>query len=225
MLRAVMRQVLAVIPRGFVVPVLRGPLRGLRWIHGAHNPGCWAGVYEPAVVQALLPHLRPGAVFWDLGAHVGYFALLAARRGAEVVAVEPLPRNVHYLRQHFTLNGLHFRLVESTASDHEGVEHLDLGPGPAFAQVAPHGVRVSCTTLDRLVYRDRFPAPTVMKVDVEGSEARAFRGAQRVLREARPVIVLSKHTRPGDEAEAMLRGLGYAIRELEADLLLCTPPQ
>jgi FkbM family methyltransferase len=220
-LGAVVGQALGLVPRRLVVPVLRGPLRGMRWIAGAHDPWCWVGAYEPLVVAALTPHLTTDAVFWDLGAHVGYFSLLAARRGVTVVAVEPLPRNVHYVRGHFELNDLPFTLVEATISDQEGVEYLDLGSGPDFAQVASHGVRVGCTTLDALVYRDHVPAPTVMRVDIEGSEARAFRGADRLLREARPVVVLSG--RSGHDAGAQLRQYGYEVRELDVHLVVATP--
>lgn len=220
MLAAALRLPLRLIPKRAVVPVLSGPLRGARWIVGAHTHGCWIGTYEPEATAALLPYLTPGAVFWDLGAHAGYFALLAAWRGCRVVAVEPLPRNVHYLRRHFELNRCPLTLVESALSDHEGTERLDTHAGAAFAEIADHGQPVPCTTLDALVYREGHPIPTVMKVDIEGSEARAFRGARRVLEQARPVVLLSKHTQPGEEAEAILRGLGYTVQALAADLVL-----
>src|SRR5215204_2590574 len=56
-----------------------------------------SGDYEPPVRRALMEHLRPGMVFYDVGANVGYFSLLAAAivtRSGTVYAFEPVAKNV-----------------------------------------------------------------------------------------------------------------------------------
>ena len=102
-----LRWPLSLIPEGTVVPVLQGPLRGAKWVVGSTVHGCWLGVYEATKQGTFVRHLRPGDVVWDIGANVGFFALLAARRvapGGRVHAFEPLPDNLRWLRRHLELN-------------------------------------------------------------------------------------------------------------------------
>jgi hypothetical protein len=69
---------------------------------------CRYGVWEPGETRFLRALVRPGDVFVDVGAHVGYFSLLAASRVGEegaVIAVEPEPRNLRLLRANLARNG------------------------------------------------------------------------------------------------------------------------
>lgn len=214
MLAAALRWPLRLVPKGAVVPVLSGPLRGAKWIVGAHTHGCWLGTYERATTAALLPFLTPDAVFYDLGANVGYFTLLAARRGCRVVAVEPLPRNLGLLRRHLELNGARATVVEAAVSDVEGIAYL--AGERAQAQLSNAGLRVRTTTLTKLA--DAYGAPAVIKCDVEGAEDRAL-----AVIPGRPVIVLSLHGTAGRAAERTLRRHGYTVHPVGDDLLVAHP--
>jgi len=89
--------------------------QGLTWVEvrsgGAHGISLlidaqkekflWTGLHEPAVQRALAEQLRPGMTFWDVGAHVGFFTVLAARlvgEGGHVHAFEPVEENQRRLR-------------------------------------------------------------------------------------------------------------------------------
>jgi FkbM family methyltransferase len=64
-------------------------------------------------------------------------------------------------------------------------------------------------TLDFLL--DYFPAPSVLKIDVETHEASVLRGAQRVLKEARPVILCEVSHENSDQVTDILHGAGYEL--------------
>lgn len=103
----VLRAPLRLIPPGTVLPVLQGRLRGARWIVGAGTHGCWLGSYEYGKRRLFERLVRPGQVVWDVGANAGFYTLLASRlvgSTGSVVAIEPLPRNLSYLRRHLELN-------------------------------------------------------------------------------------------------------------------------
>src|SRR3989442_12809090 len=136
---------LALIPRGVAVPVMSGPLRGSRWFVGSHTHGCWLGIYEPSKQAAVGRFTRPGGVFYDLGANVGFYTLLAAKLGAGVVAVEPLPRKLAYLRRHLGLNHCSgVEIFECVVLDRAGYVHV-VAAGPATAYVGDTGVPVCGT--------------------------------------------------------------------------------
>jgi predicted RNA methylase len=64
------------------------------------------GTYERDVQDAICQYVRPGDVFWDIGANLGFFTLLAARLtgGENVLAVEPIPDNISYIQASLDLN-------------------------------------------------------------------------------------------------------------------------
>ena len=73
-----LRAVLRVIPEKTVLPVFQGKLRGKRWIKGSGVNGYWLGSYESEQQSIMGRTLKPGDVVFDIGAHVGFFTLLAA---------------------------------------------------------------------------------------------------------------------------------------------------
>jgi hypothetical protein len=70
---------LSLLPLGTVVRILRGPLRGKRWIIGSAMHRCWLGFFEYEKQQEISRQVKPSGVFWDVGASVGFYSLLASK--------------------------------------------------------------------------------------------------------------------------------------------------
>jgi hypothetical protein len=101
------RRALGLVPRGTTVRIIQGRLRGARWVVGAGTHGCWLGSYEQAKQILMETLVQPGGVAYDIGANAGFFTLLFSRLVGEsgsVVAFEPLPANLRFLRQHLAKN-------------------------------------------------------------------------------------------------------------------------
>lgn len=99
--------------------------------------------------------IRPGNVVLDVGANVGIYTLLAAKRGARVFAIEADPRNVEVLRHHVHLNGFDDRVTifPIAAGDKEGPVTLfrsagNSGHSNIFSGIDP--IQVPCQTIDSL---------------------------------------------------------------------------
>jgi FkbM family methyltransferase len=191
---------------------MSGPLRGARWVVGSHTHGCWLGTYEPEKQASVRRFTKPGSVFYDLGANVGFFSLMAARLGARVVAVEPLPRNLTYLRRHVALNRCSsIDLFEGVVSDRPGHLRLTID-GPATSHIGDDGPSIRATTLDEMAASLGYPPPDVIKCDVEGAEARVLEGGREILAGRRPVWLLSVHSpQLRDECVQRLTSVGYRI--------------
>ncbi len=143
------------------------------------------------------PFIQPGDVCFDIGAHVGNRIRVFLALGARVVAVEPQPQMMQWLRW---LYGRHRRvtLVEAAVGAQTGMATLYVSQrtptvstlsvnwitavqqDPAFAQIRwETAVSVPVLTLDELIAR--FGRPTFCKLDIEGYEAEALRGLSQPL--------------------------------------------
>lgn len=151
------------------------------------------GVWEPNLTAFLSARLRPGDIFVDVGANIGYFTLLASRlvgRDGKVIAVEASPNIFARLSDNLRRN--HATNVAATniaVSDRVGTTQLFLGSDSNIGQtgtVATPGSRYECdiatTPLDTLL--DGIDAARVrfVKVDVEGAEWSVLQGMQGLLR-------------------------------------------
>src|SRR4051794_35570836 len=100
------RYVRRALPDKMIVPIMRGQLKGKKWIVHSQRHSCWLGTYERNVQDLFAQEVRPGSVFYDVGANVGFYSVLASMlvNSGHVFAFEPLPENVQYLRRHLLLN-------------------------------------------------------------------------------------------------------------------------
>ena len=208
------------LPADFVVPMLQSRLLGRRWFRGAGPNSYWLGTFERPK-QILLERLvRPGDVFFDIGAHVGFYSLLASAlvgSTGKVFAFEPNPRNVRYLRAHVAMNHLtNVALFEAAVWDRPGTVLFETAGDSSTSRVAETGsLQVAATTLDGLRAEGALPAPNFIKIDVEGGEIHVLRGAIKLLKETSPLVILSTHgPQPHDECCALLRSLGFELRPL-----------
>ena len=187
-----LRLPLRLIPADAVLPVLQGPLRGMKWISGSSNHGCWLGSYEYHKQRLFDAAIKRKSVVWDIGANVGLYSLVASRKAMRVIAVEPMLENVSYLERHILLNGIRNIEVLVAAVGREcGRESFCRGDNRSTGHLAPNPFMVDVVTLDSMLVK--FGAPDVIKMDVEGAEYLALQGAERCLA-GNPIIFLATHS-------------------------------
>ena len=66
------------IPTDMRMPILQGRLKGKKWIVGSSNHGCWLGSYEYEKRLVFEKTVTKGSIVFDIGAHVGFYTLLAS---------------------------------------------------------------------------------------------------------------------------------------------------
>lgn len=200
------------------LPIIAGALRGRWWLPASRGKvlRILNGTYEREQTRLFQQHIRPGATVLDVGAHVGYYTVLAAVLAAEsgrVHAFEPNPRNADFLRRHVRINALaNVRVEQAGVSDRAGTARFGFGTGSGTGHLAEGGaIEVRTIRLDDHCAEHGL-APTAVKIDVEGAEVSVLAGARETLERHRPVIFLSTHGPDVHAASlAFLRGLGYRV--------------
>ncbi len=192
---------------------------------GRHDPR----THEPELYRAFTDAIRPGMRVFDVGAHIGIFALGAAARirDGRVYAFEPLPETAAALRHHILLNRYDDRVsvVEAAVSDGDGPIRLYASGVSTMASLGRENpLMLSRSTLDQPIrelevlsvtldaFCDRSKVvPDVLKIDAEGAELRVLRGARHLLVNEAPLIFCEIHPR-------QLRNCGSSLAELEGFL-------
>jgi FkbM family methyltransferase len=210
-----------------VLPILRGPLRGFRWLVATRSSFLF-GTYEPTQTRLFEELVKPADVVYDIGAHFGYYTLLSSKlvgdRG-RIIAFEPSPGNLARLYRHIELNRRsNVQVLELAVSDHEGTAHFETRTGSGVGHLADDGpLEVKLTTLDSL---SQLPLPQVMKIDVECAEVGVLNGAKSLFSKCKPVIFLSLH---GDDLKKtcleILSGHGYTFQQIEPMEIVALPPK
>jgi FkbM family methyltransferase len=206
------------LPRVLGSRIRRGPAADLRFV-GGDTVGYLLGMSEPAVQQALVEHLKPGAVFWDVGAHAGFMTILGSRLvgpGGTVHAFEPLPQNVEVLAANLRRNDQKNVTVHQLAlSDSTGEVRMAAGRRQITASFSDSGNTVveACRADDLHLT----PGPTLVKIDVEGVESRVLAGMRATINEHRPVLIIEIHGGQLEPVRALLAQAGYKDRILNSD--------
>lgn len=218
-LSKIVRLPLSLVPRGAVVLILRGPLRGKRWIVGSAIHRCWLGFYEYEKQKLISREVRPNSVFWDVGANVGFYSLLASKLvgSGKVFAFEPAPRNLSYLRKHLELNrATNVEVLAAAVSDRNGMSTFEIEETGFMGHLSSgRGITVPTATLDSLVDEQKILPPDYVKMDIEGAELLALRGASRTFQRSQPVLFLATHGREVEtECRRLLESWGYDCRNI-----------
>jgi FkbM family methyltransferase len=213
---------LALVPREWVVPILQGPLRGKRWIAGSAVHSCWLGSYEHKKQKRISEEVGRGSVFYDVGANVGIYSLLSSQLvgSGKVYAFEPVPRNLAYLRRHLKLNNVdNVEVLALAICDVTGQANFEVETTGLMGQLTEGGsVTVSTATLDSLIENGSVAPPDVIKMDIEGAELLALRGASFIFEWYRPVLFLATHGCAVErECRELLATWGYQIEEIGQD--------
>ncbi len=180
---------------------------------------------EPWTVRWIERYLKPGEVLYDVGANIGAYSLLAAVLApqARVVAFEPGPGNYAALCANLELNSVTDRAIALPLALGDEPRAAPLGrdasvPGASMA-LEPGPPETPAITalverLDDVIERFRLPAPTHMKLDVDGAEGAVLAGGKGILAsgELRSLMVELDLERGGEVIE-FLDGFGYGLVE------------
>jgi FkbM family methyltransferase len=195
---------------------IRMKLRTTNYIdHFIYYWNCW----EPNETWVIGQILKPGDVFIDVGANIGYFTLVASHivgaRG-KVIAFEPVPPIVSRLKENTALNNQeNIEIRESAVADHEGTVRIGKPSGSDFLGSSIRNKdqndqcwEVSCVSLDQVVERDQ--TIKLLKLDAEGAEFLVLKGFIKHLEAGLVHHVLCEIT------DTFLKQLGSSSNELYA---------
>jgi FkbM family methyltransferase len=167
-------------------------------IHNSH-------IWEPNITIVVKKVLKPGMVFIDIGANIGYFSLLAANQiGNEgrVIAFEPNQRNCNLLQLSALVNQFDYIDIYPLAvADTNSMFVFDLADGSNGTLTSEITGTLSADRLSKLMHRtlvrsvrlddmlSHLDRIDIIKMDVEGAEYRALRGMQTLIQKYHPLIV------------------------------------
>jgi FkbM family methyltransferase len=178
------------------------------------------GVHELAVSEVIWRLVEPGDLAVDVGANVGYFTGLLARRAKEVVALEPNPLLLPIVTENVAAWAGSVTLLASAASESSGTAQLYLPEGfdlnNGIASLERSGGRAYEVATVRLADVIGAREVGLLKIDVEGHELAVLDGTP--LEQVRDVI-FEEHERLPTPVSQRLRAAGFEIRGIEESFL------
>jgi len=202
------------------VPIHVTPSAGLRCLFRSMDS------VDSVLLELVREFVTPGAVVWDIGANVGLFSFAAASRAGPaglVVALEPDAWLVQLLRRSAVdqpSGSAPVQVVPAAVASELSIRTLCLANRSRaanylaeFGTTQTGGSReehsVIAVTLDWLL--ESLPAPSVVKIDVEGAELEVLAGAQRLFETIRPFVLCEVIPSTAPAVTEFLESHGYQI--------------
>lgn len=209
------------LPKKMILTILSGKLKGMKWYPASADISCLYSNYEPHFTKFLEKELSETDIFYDIGANVGYYSLLVSKICDKVISFEPLPNNLFYIKQHLKLNNIqNVTLIEAAVLDVKGFSNFSIGLRPSTSHItqSSNAIKVKTVKIDELVKEEIIAPPTIMKIDIEGSEFLALKGASDTIKKYKPKIFLEIHGEDlMEKCSNLLKKLGYANKIIEKE--------
>ncbi|MEW5805350.1 MAG: FkbM family methyltransferase [Patescibacteria group bacterium] len=194
---------------------------------------------EIRLMKFLINNLPSGGIFFDVGAHLGFYSLLAGKLvggNGRVHAFEPTPRTFLFLRKNID-NKTNFFVNQLACWEKTGeIEFTDLGstassmntylPIAVVEKLTPelvrlkHRLKVKTISLDDYRQANKLTRLDFIKIDVERAEPFVLRGAKEVLTKFHPIVsievIRDRYEQSDQEAMALLKELGYQLFSLDS---------
>ncbi|MCE2772090.1 MAG: FkbM family methyltransferase [Bacteroidetes bacterium] len=199
-------------------------------------PHIYCGAFEWAEREWLESALKPGMVFYDIGANIGFFSLIAAEKvtpHGHVYSFEPVTGTHDRLVENIQLNNIdkHVTTFLAAASNHAGEAQIYIPDKKMDAwnslAIKPETSSYRLETiktivLDELVASNTLRSPDIIKIDVEGWELHVLRGLQQTLQKHHPTLFIeftSQNLKAAGssctELADFIRALGYQLYEYD----------
>lgn len=190
----------------------------------------YVGTFEPGVIKLLRQLLKRGDTVLDVGANIGFHTLEcwnAVGRDGRVISIEAMPQHASSVRENLSLNQFPTADVLNVAvGDRDGEISLGL---PEGGNQGMYGINagqplatVALRRIDDLL--PDLPSLALLKMDIEGAELMALKGAEATLRRHRPAIVIELNEKAlqrcgasSKDVVSFLEDLGYRGQTITAD--------
>ncbi len=192
------------------------------------------GEWEPFTTSTFLDYLSESDIVIDLGAHIGYYTLLAAERvgiTGKVYAFEPDPRNFSLLKKNVSVNDFPQVVTENLAVGAENGtvklyrEEHNLGDHRIYASDGKrHALEVNITKLDAY-FSSTLPSVALLKMDIQGAEYQALLGMRSLIKKNKNMVIITEFwpegmRAAGSDPEAFLKelqSLGYTFQIIDEE--------
>lgn len=146
------------------------------------------GEYEIFQTSLFVANLKKNDIFFDIGAHVGYYSLIASKFCKKIIAFEPVKSNFELLKKNIKINKIiNVKTIKTIISDkNKNKENIYLSDNESGNHSLIKEKEnsqfeiVSSITLDNYCLRSNI-MPNVIKIDVEGAEYKVIKGAKKIL--------------------------------------------
>jgi FkbM family methyltransferase len=183
-----------------------------------------SGLYEPDTVEFIGRHLKQGMVFFDVGANIGQYTLIASQLvgpSGVVHAFEPHPELCDVLIRNVRQNNCTNVIVNNTAvGEADGIAKLFMSTSSNYGatSLAPSersqndGISVPVVSIDSYMKARRINHVDVAKLDIEGAELLALKGAASVLDRRRNLVLVV------ELCDQLAQRFGHSATDLVAHL-------
>jgi FkbM family methyltransferase len=183
-------------------------------IHGIEF-GC---KHEQKELEIVLSNLKPGFIFFDVGANIGYFAIHAAiaKEDIKIFAFEPVEETYDQLRLNIARNDLQTKIipVQAAVGNYVGkvmiTNNLTTGNHLIFETSQQHKPQIDVVdilTLDSFTIAQKLKRVDFIKCDVEGAEKFVLEGAEYILTTLKPLLVL-------EVSSSWTKRYGYSTKDI-----------
>ncbi len=160
-------------------------------------------VYEKNEADFFLTEVKNSDICLDVGANIGYFSFLFAKKASKVYSIEPIRTNVKLMELSASINGIeNMVIINSLASDGDGFEDFVEAEETSLSGIKKKGFeqdlamnygvaksvsyQVESITIDKIA----FPRLDIVKIDVEGAELRVLKGMKKTLEKYAPRLLM-----------------------------------
>lgn len=135
------------------------------------------GVWEPRISQLIIDSMKPGGVFVDIGANIGWHSKIVQNKGYDVIAFEPEPDNFNILKENCTKEGSTlYNLALGEKEETLLIERNPVNYGDSFISNTGN-TPISVVRLDDTLDQETIEKVCVVKMDVQGFETNVIKGA------------------------------------------------
>jgi len=198
------------------------------------------GFFEEGLTKMILKYLKPGMVFIDIGAHIGYYSMLSSFIVGEkgmVYSFEPTPKTYQILKQNIKRKNI---IINNYAvfSKETTIKFNDYGSKySAFnsfkearldklilKNLTPVNINVKTITLDKYIEIQKIQ-PDFVKIDVENAELEVLKGAKKTIEKFHPIISIEVgdfglNDRHSLECVSLLNNYGYQAYEYKDNKII-----
>ena len=182
---------------------------GQYWMPAGNRQNFWVSVHLAEMNRKIYMSgkqtINPGDIVIDCGAHVGFFVRAALKAGAGiVVAIEIAPANLTCLKRNLSteINSGKVIIYEKGVWDKDDYLYLNLNDdnsgGDSIVFKGNRSTKVALTTIDKIVKELRLQRVDFVKMDIEGSEQNALKGAAKTLKEFKPKVSVAVYHKKDD---------------------------